>query len=108
MRPVDLTPFPNELAVRWDDGAEQFIRLETLRRYCPCAACMGEQDIFGNTYKPPERPYTAKAFELARFQLVGGYGFQPFWADGHGTGIFAWDYLRRVGQADAEAAAENA
>ena len=68
MRPVDLTPFPNELAVRWDDGAEQFIRLETLRRYCPCAACLGEQDIFGNTYKPPERPYTAKAFEA----LVAG------------------------------------
>lgn len=105
MRPADLTVFPNELAVRWDDGSESFVPLETLRRFCPCAACMGEQDIFGNTYKAPERPYAANAFQLVRYGEVGGYGMQPLWADGHGTGIFAWDYLRRL--ADAQVRAEK-
>jgi DUF971 family protein len=28
--------------------------------------------------------------------MVGGYGVQPLWADGHGTGIYAFDYLKRV------------
>jgi DUF971 family protein len=27
---------------------------------------------------------------------VGGYAIQPVWADGHATGIFSFDYLRRV------------
>ncbi len=103
MRPDDLTAFPNELAVRWDDGSESFIPFETLRRFCPCAACMGEQDIFGNTYKAPERPYAKNAFQLVRFSEVGSYAVQPFWADGHGSGIFAWDYLRRVATAQADA-----
>lgn len=100
MRPLDLTPFPEELAIRWDDGTESFVRFETLRRFCPCASCMGEQDIFGNTYKAPDRPYTAKAFQLARWTLVGGYGFQPVWGDGHGSGIYTWEHLRRIANAD--------
>ena len=100
MRPLDLPPFGEELAIRWDDGTESFIRLETLRRFCPCAACMGEQDIFGQTYKAPARPYGPQAFQLASLAHVGGYGVQPCWADGHGTGIYTWDYLKRVADID--------
>lgn len=96
MRPVDMTPFEAELAIRWDDGSESFIAFETLRKFCPCASCMGEKDIFGTTYKPPERPYAANAFQLTRLAPVGGYGIQPAWADGHGTGIYSWEYLRRI------------
>ncbi|MCW5557956.1 MAG: DUF971 domain-containing protein [Verrucomicrobiae bacterium] len=99
MRPVDMTPFESELAIKWDDGSESFVALETLRRFCPCAACMGEKDVFGTTYKPPERPYAANAFHLVRLAPVGGYGIQPAWADGHGTGIYSWDYLRRIADA---------
>lgn len=102
MHPLDITPFGEELAIKWSDGSESFVRLETLRRFCPCAGCLGEQDIFGNTYKAPERPYGPLAFKLSGFGPVGGYGTQPKWADGHNSGIFTWDYLRRV--ADAEAA----
>lgn len=99
MQPVDVTPFGSELAIRWPDGSESFIPFEALRRYCPCASCMGEKDIFGTTYKPPERPYADNAFQLARIAPVGGYGLQPAWADGHGTGIYSWDYLRQIAAA---------
>jgi len=27
---------------------------------------------------------------------------QPHWADGHGTGIYSFTYLRRLGQASGE------
>jgi len=27
---------------------------------------------------------------------VGGYAIQPVWADGHATGIYSFDYLRRI------------
>jgi len=96
MRPVDVQPIGTELAVKWDDGREDFIPLETLRRCCPCAGCQGEVDILGNVYRNPEKPLGPKAFELVRLVSVGGYAIQPVWADGHSSGIYAFDYLRRI------------
>ena len=96
MRLVDLQQIGPELALKWDDGAEHFIALEKLRRACPCAGCMGERDIMGQLHKGPEQPLSPLSFQLARIDYVGGYGVQPLWADGHGTGIFSFDYLRRL------------
>lgn len=96
MRPLDIQPIGNELAVKWSDGAESFIPLEKLRRACPCAGCKGETDIMGNLYKNPETPLTAQAFVLTRILNVGGYAIQPVWADGHATGLFSFEYLRLV------------
>ena len=98
MRPLDLQQIGGELAVKWDDGSESFIPLERLRRCCPCAGCKGEVDIMGNLYKNPERPLTPAAFQLVRIERVGGYAIQPVWADGHESGLFAFDYLKRVGE----------
>jgi len=33
--------------------------------------------------------------------LVGGYAFQPTWGDGHNTGLYSYDYLRRIDPARA-------
>ena len=96
MRPVDLQVIGEELAVKWDDASESFIALETLRRHCPCAGCKGEVDVMGNLYKNPDRPLSADAFRLIRVERVGGYAVQPVWADGHASGIFSFDYLRRI------------
>ena len=96
MRPVDLQPIGNELAIKWDDGTEDFISLERLRRCCPCAVCKGEMDILGNVYRNPEAALTAKAFELVSLLAVGGYAVQPGWADGHASGIYSFDYLRQI------------
>lgn len=99
MRPLDIQHIGGELAIKWNDGSEQFIPLEKLRRACPCAGCKGEVDIMGNLYKNPDVPLTASSFELAGFVNVGGYAIQPVWADGHNTGIYSFDYLRRVATA---------
>jgi DUF971 family protein len=97
MRPIDVQAIGEELAIKWDDQTETFIRFETLRRHCPCAGCKGEMDVMGNLYKNPEKPYTANSFKLERWVPVGGYAIQPFWGDGHATGIYAFDYLQRLG-----------
>jgi len=88
-----------ELAIKWDDDGESFIALETLRRACPCAGCKGEVDVMGNLYKNPEQPLSRQAFQLLRVESVGTYAVQPVWADGHATGIYSFDYLRRVAEA---------
>ena len=90
----DIQTIGEELAVKWDDGAESFIRLEDLRRACPCAGCKGEVDVMGQLHRGPEQQLTPTAFKLTRIQRVGGYGVQPVWADGHSTGIFTFKYLR--------------
>jgi DUF971 family protein len=96
MRPLDLQPIGNDLAIRWENGGETFIPLEQLRRACPCAGCKGETDVMGNVYKGPDRALAPEAFRLLKLQLVGGYAVQPVWADGHSTGLYSFDYLRRL------------
>lgn len=96
MRPQDIQQIGNELAIKWDDGGESFIPLETLRRCCPCAGCQGETDVLGKVYKNPAPALPAAAFELVRITGVGGYAIQPVWADGHATGIYSFDYLRQL------------
>ncbi|MFA6545825.1 MAG: DUF971 domain-containing protein [Limisphaerales bacterium] len=96
MKPVDMQPIGAELAIKWDDGSESFVSLEALRCACPCAGCKGEVDIMGNLYKNPAKPYAANAFQLTGLTMVGGYGVQPVWADGHGSGIYSFDSLKKL------------
>jgi DUF971 family protein len=98
LEPTNIQQIGNELAIHWNDGAESFLKLEMLRRACPCAACGGEPDVLGEVSRP-DVIYTDKSFELAGFDPVGGYALQPRWADGHSTGIYSFTYLRRLGQA---------
>ncbi len=100
MRPADIQHIGSELAIKWADGSESFIPLEKLRRACPCAGCKGEMDILGNVYRGPDVALPPTAFELVRIKRVGGYAVQPVWADGHATGIYSFDYLRRVASAE--------
>jgi len=100
MQPADVQQIGEELAIKWEDGSESFISLEKLRRACPCAGCKGEMDVMGNLYKGPERPLTSAAFRLVRLERVGTYALQPLWGDGHATGIYSFEYLRRAAEAD--------
>ena len=93
---VEFDQIGEELALKWEDGSESFIPLERLRRACPCAGCKGEMDVMGNVYKNPDKPLSPQAFKLVRMEKVGGYALKPVWGDGHQTGLFAYDYLRRV------------
>lgn len=99
MKAIDIQTIGNELALKWDDGSEDYILLEKLRMACPCAACKGETDILGNVYRSPGKPLSANSFQLVRLGTVGGYAIQPVWADGHDTGIYSFEYLRRVAAA---------
>ena len=90
-----------ELAIAWADGREDYLTLESLRRACPCASCQGEPDAMGRVVRP-QVAYGPRSFELTRYEPVGGYALQLYWADGHSTGIFSFDYLRRLGGEDRE------
>ena len=95
LEPKNVQLIGSELALQWSDGGESFIEVERLRRACPCATCGGEPDVLGNISRP-EVSYTSLSFELVGWQIIGGYALQPRWADGHSTGLYSFQYLRRL------------
>jgi hypothetical protein len=54
MRPLDIQVIGTDLAIKWGEGAESFISLETIAASLFRALrCKGETDIMGNVYKGP-------------------------------------------------------
>lgn len=95
LRLEQATIVGEELAMSFDDGMEVYLRMDLLRRACPCAVCQGEPDALGRVVKPVVS-HGPRAFELKRFEVVGGYAIQLHWADGHASGIYSYDYLRKL------------
>lgn len=98
IRPTDIQQIGDNVAIKWSDGSESIVSFESLRRHCPCAGCKGERDIMGALHKGPDIPLTPKSFQLVRMATVGGYGLQPFWADGHSTGIYPFGYVKKIAE----------
>ena len=91
----NATVIGDELALSFADGFEAYLSLPLLRRACPCAACQGEPDAMGRVIRPRVE-HGAKAYELQKFETVGGYAIQLFWGDGHSTGIYSYTYLQKL------------
>ncbi len=93
----NATVIGNELALSFGDGFEAYLSLPMLRRACPCAACQGEPDALGRVIRPRVE-HGPKAYELQKFETVGGYAIQLFWGDGHSTGIYSYTYLQKLAE----------
>jgi len=84
---------PNTLAILWSDGQERAYAVRDLRLACPCAACHDE--LTGERLLDPARvPADVHPLDLAS---VGHYGLKIRWSDGHDTGIYAYESLRKRG-----------
>jgi len=92
--PVDVGPSPDaaQLRIRWRDGHISDYPPRLLRVACPCAACVDE--MTGERILVPDS-VPAGIHPLA-IHYVGRYAIQFDWSDGHTTGIFPFDYLRRL------------
>ncbi len=84
------------LKIKWDDKSVSELHLKYLRDECPCATCKGET-ILLKTYRPP-RPsvITPEMYEIKNIEVVGDYAIQITWKDGHNTGIYSWEYLKKL------------
>ncbi len=84
------------LVVLWNDGHRSEFAPRPLRLHCPCAACVNEwsgEKMLNDASVPQQiRPL--------RFFSVGRYAMGIQWSDGHATGIFSYDYLRRLDEGD--------
>ncbi len=82
----------NLLMVDWNDGLRSEYETRNLRLSCPCAACVNEWT--GEKMLNPAA--ISKEIWPVRLFSVGRYAMGVQWSDGHSTGIFSYDYLRRL------------
>lgn len=95
--PLQLDLVAEELAIRWSDGTEQFISLEDLRKKCPCAWCEKNTIAAAQAQKDSHKPpYNKESYQIHSIVPVGGYALQLTWGDGHASGIYSYDYLRKI------------
>lgn len=87
--------------IEWKDGHKSAWNFAWLRHACPCATCHDEREKSGRApgipkpkpqsllpmYEAPPRPESVTP--------VGKYAISFHWNDGHTSGIYSWDYLRR-------------
>jgi DUF971 family protein len=78
--------------VVWADGHVSDYPNPELRLACACAVCVdewtGERRVQRRDIGPDIHP--------TGLSLVGNYALQIDWSDGHSTGIYTFEHLRRV------------
>ncbi|MEQ1857825.1 MAG: DUF971 domain-containing protein [Longimicrobiales bacterium] len=92
--PVSVGPTEDEARLRilWGDGQSTEFWPRDLRLLCPCAGCVDE--ITGVRTLRPEA--IDQGVYPTAIHYVGRYALQFMWSDGHSTGIYTFEYLRRL------------
>jgi DUF971 family protein len=89
---VDVSD-PSTTTISWNDGAITSYAHRPLRALCPCATCVDE-----NTGK---RIVTLEQIDpnvrATAFEIIGRYAIRFAWSDGHSTGLYSFDLLRKLG-----------
>lgn len=82
------------LTIVWQDGTRQRWPHAQLRASCKCAQCQSQR-LSGSPASITEAPRQQPRVD--RMNMVGNYGLQLVFNDGHQRGIYPWSYLRALG-----------
>ena len=93
---ISLECYDSTVGVVWDNGSTDYLSTQLLRRYCPCAFCSGEKDVFGKVYKGPEQSLSKEALQVSSFSFIGHYGIKIVWKDSHSDGIFTFELFKKL------------
>ena len=92
-QPVDIRQSgPAELQITWADEHVSQYPVVYLRRACRCAACVDEW-TGAALLKPESVPEDIKPIKI---EPVGRYAIHIHWSDGHTSGIYTFEHLRKV------------
>ena len=89
------------IQIDWKDGHHSSYTLAYLRDRCPCASCTGAHgtEPQKTDYSAPQSgPFKmfAPVLKMLKVEPVGHYAFRIEWSDGHNTGIYSYDHLRKI------------
>ncbi len=82
----------SRLSIQWSDDTESKYTAAELRRVCPCASCRDEwtgEKILDEQQVSDNLTFTAMS-------IVGRYALNFVFSDNHDTGIFSFEYLRKL------------
>ena len=82
----------SEVSIKWSDDAETRYVAAALRRACPCAGCINEwtgEKMLDDANIPDD-------VSFRHVSIVGRYALNFHFSDGHDSGIFSFDYLRKL------------
>ena len=86
--------------IDWKDGHHSSYALEYLRDWCPCATCTGSHgtEPRKKTTEAPKElfPMFKPNLRMNSIEQSGNYALHIAWNDGHSSGIYSWDHLRRI------------
>lgn len=101
MQPVSLTVqgCGRELLIEWPDGSSQRFAATTLWAECPSSR-RRRRRIDGVGAVP------SGDIRITAVDLIGLYGVNIAFSDGHDRGIYPWPFLTRLGMKDAGSPAE--
>jgi len=83
-------PAEKRLRLTWTDGHQAEFDYAYLRGYCPCAGCQGHGT---STVEFRQSPTPVEPVDI---RPVGNYAISIHWSDAHDTGIYRFDFLRRI------------
>lgn len=95
---ITLNKASGYLEIIWDDDQVCQYPLPELREACPCVECRGGHQFMGREHDPDSilKLIPKRSYQMTGIERVGSYAIQPTWDDGHHTGIYTWDYLKRL------------
>ncbi len=83
---------PTQTDITWNDGHFGSYPSWYLRENCPCATCV-EEFTGVRRIAHGDIPST---LERTSVSPVGNYALHFGWSDGHSTGIYTFDFLRKI------------
>jgi DUF971 family protein len=106
LSPKSLKGDREALLIQWSDGVAHRIPWRVLRDGCPCATCRQKRTepapVF-NILKPEE----AGPVRATAMSPIGNYAYQIDFSDGHKTGIYSLELLRKLGELQEELKIED-
>ena len=97
LRPTALKREGDGLKIAWSDGVSTFVTWRHLRKNCPCASCIEERAAPPDPFRVLS-PQEAAAGPPAPVSMrpIGHYAYQINWNDGHSSGIYPIEQLRKM------------
>jgi DUF971 family protein len=87
------------IQIDWRDGHHSVYNLAYLRDSCPCATCTGAHGTEpqpSNYSKPDPFQMYKPVLKMNSVEAVGSYAVRVHWNDGHSSGIYSFDHLRKI------------
>lgn len=93
LAPVELRQLgPTKLGIIWNDKHQSIMTVRKVRLQCRCANCVDEW-THEKRLKDSDVPQDVKPIKI---ESVGRYALQIDWSDGHTSGIYPFEALRRL------------